>query len=39
MNQHNTDPDFWSDAERQYNIGRSVWYGFLRLPKLAGLAN
>lgn len=39
MNEHDTDPDFWADAERRPNIRTSVWYGFLRLLRLAGLAN
>lgn len=39
MTQLDTDPDFWADAERRPRIRQSVWYGFLRLLKLAGLAN
>lgn len=39
MNQLDTDPDFWADAERRPKLRKSVWHGFVRLLKLAGLAN
>ncbi|CAN5792323.1 hypothetical protein BH23ACT12_BH23ACT12_19130 [soil metagenome] len=39
MTQYDTDPDFWASADRRPNVKRSVWFGFMRLLKLAGLAN
>lgn len=38
MTYHETDPDFWADGDRRPNIRQSVWSGFMRLLKLAGLA-
>lgn len=36
---YDTDPDFWAAADQRPTIKRSVWYGFMRLLKLAGLAH
>jgi hypothetical protein len=38
LNQFDTDPDFWAAADQRPTIKRSVWYGFMRLLWLAGLA-
>lgn len=39
LTHHNTDPDFWAAADHRPTIKQSVWYGFMRLLKLAGLAH
>ena len=39
MQQIDTDPDFWAPTDRRPRLRQSVWYNFMRLLKLAGLAN